>query len=237
MIPSIELVELARTRTGQDYELGADVPLDDHEYAGPWDCAEFLSWLVYQKTRRLIGCVDNGVAVALAEPYSGGWAADARNGILGRTTIEAALATPGVALIRRPLRGRIGHVALSDGLGGTVEAHSRKHGVSAHRITGRVWDFAGLVPGFTYRSALASPPPLYDRPAAILRVGVTSARVVELKRALAARGFWDGDLEAATAPIFGRRTELAVARFQAARGLVRDGEAGPDTFRERELAA
>lgn len=232
-----DFVALARTRLGQAYVLGANVPLDDREYAGPWDCAEFATWLAYQLRERLVGCVDNEVPVAKAEPYSGGWAHDAARGLLLRTTVDAALATPGVFLVRAPARGAIGHVALSDGTGGTVEAHSRKHGVSAHRVSGRRWDHACLLAGVEYRSAVASPLPTYHAPAVILREGSRGPLVVALKRALAERGYWQQPLESVTAPIFGPMTTGAVARFQVDHGLVRDGEAGPLTFRELGLAS
>lgn len=237
MVPtSHELVELARTQIGKPYVLGADVDLADPN-PPEFDCAEFATWLGYQKKRRLFGCIDNSVPVELAEPYSGSWAADARSGVLVRTTISAALTTPAVFLIRKPIKGRIGHVAMSDGLGGTIEAHSRKYGVSEHPISGRVWDYACMLPGVEYRGAIASPLPSYQPPSFVLRIGANGDLVVQLKRALAERGYWKLPLDSQTAPIYGRQTEAAVARFQADHDLLVDGEAGPQTFRALGISA
>jgi len=224
-----DLVELARTQLGKPYVFGVSVDLTAPDPPA-FDCAEFLSWIAWQKLGRLVGCVDNAAPVERAEPYSGGWAHDIESGVLLPTSIDSALATAGVVLVRAPARGKIGHGALSDGTGGTVEAHSTRYGVSAHRISGRAWSHAGLLRGVDYRSAVASPLPLYHAPAAILRVGSKGPAVVALKRRLKELGYWTRPLHQITAPVYGMLTAEAVARFQGDRGLVRDGEAGPVTF-------
>ncbi|WP_439813970.1 hypothetical protein [Zavarzinia sp. CC-PAN008] len=138
------ILAAAESRLDQAYVLGADVPLDDKNWDGPWDCAEFASWAAFQATGRLYGCVSNDVAVRRAEPYSGGWWADVRKGRPGlrRISIEEAMETPGAFLVRAPREGRMGHVAISNGKGGTVEAHSTSTGTIRHQVAGRRWDGA-----------------------------------------------------------------------------------------------
>ncbi|MBT9386341.1 peptidoglycan-binding protein [Pseudooceanicola sp. CBS1P-1] len=59
-----------------------------------------------------------------------------------------------------------------------------------------------------------------------LRRGATGAPVPELQSLLVASGFDPGAADGR----FGRRTEAAVEAFQAARGLIPDGIAGPATW-------
>ena len=60
---------------------------------------------------------------ASTEAYSGAWVRDVQSGTLTATDANAANNTPGVILIRRPpLPGKMGHIAVADGAGGTVEA-------------------------------------------------------------------------------------------------------------------
>ena len=49
-------------------------------------------------------------------------------------------------MLRSPQPGATGHIAISDGGGGTVEAHSTKAGVIASTISGRRWDMGILIP-------------------------------------------------------------------------------------------
>ena len=41
-----------------------------------WDCAEFMSWLVYQVGGVLYGCVDDKGDPATVEAYTGAWQTD-----------------------------------------------------------------------------------------------------------------------------------------------------------------
>src|SRR5207245_9317596 len=67
-----------------------------------------------------------------------------------KISIEQAMRTPGAAVLRNPQPGTNGHIAISDGRGGTVEAHSTKAGVIASTISGRRWDMGVLVPEIEY---------------------------------------------------------------------------------------
>ena len=53
-----DLLKLAETRIGEKY-FNVLVPKDNPNWHGPWDCAEFASWVVYQKAKKLYGCTDN----------------------------------------------------------------------------------------------------------------------------------------------------------------------------------
>lgn len=115
-----DLLKLAETRIGQKY-LNALVPKDNPNWQGPLDCAEFASWVVFQKAGKLYGCTDNNGNPATTEAYSGAWARDAANGTLTQTGKATACTAPGVILIRKPpMPGKMGHIAISDGEGGTV---------------------------------------------------------------------------------------------------------------------
>ena len=132
-----ELVRRASAHLGQAYQLGAAADLEDPHYAGPWACADFVSWCVYQTHGLKLGLTVAG------HPYSGAWirwAEDPANAI----DLEAAYDTPGAILVRRPHHYGSGHVAISDGQGGTVEARGQRYGVVRARGRGRVWDLAGL---------------------------------------------------------------------------------------------
>ena len=45
-------------RTPQEYVFGAVVPMNDPDWMGPWDCAEYCSWSVYQGMRLIYGCTE-----------------------------------------------------------------------------------------------------------------------------------------------------------------------------------
>ena len=219
------MLALARTRIGEEY-VNRRIPKDDPNWHGPWDCAEFVSWLVYQVSQRLYGCLDNGEHPARADAYTGSWKADSRRiGI--RIPWRQAAATVGAMLLRYPPQpGTMGHIAISDGQGGTVEARGRAYGVVAYTANARDWDTGVLIPWIDYGPAagalaLEEPTLLY----ALGRAGMAEAVTERIQRALAERGFNPGPIDGA----YGHLTTSAVAAFQAARGLVVDGKVGPDT--------
>lgn len=149
----LDAVALAAVQLGQRYA-HVVVPKDDRTYRGPFDCAELASW-VYGC---LLGRVLNGryfgcsSEAAGDDAYSGFWIDDGRK-YGAEVTIEEAAQIPGAVLLRRARPGKMGHVAISDGQGGTIEAHSQTLGVARRGIAGRVWDLAVLVPDVEYRPA------------------------------------------------------------------------------------
>lgn len=222
-----EIVALARTHIGQKYVLGAQAPKDNPSYAGPWDCSEFASWLVYQLSRRLYGCVDNGAPPSTANAFTGAWGRDAAE-TGTKISIAEAARTAGAFLLRVPGSGgiRIGHVVVSDGAGGSIEAHSTKCGVIAGTLANRRWDFGILIPWFTYAPgpavAVSEPAmPVYRLTDPL----VSGPDVRRIQESLQRSGFDPGTIDG----MYGSRTMTAVAAFQRAHGLVVDGEVGPVT--------
>ncbi len=110
MATGIDLLRLAETRIGEKYE-NILVPKDNPNWHGPWDCAEFASWVVYQNTRNLYGTFNNNGNPATADSYSGQWAEDVKTGRLQGTDKQTANNTPGIILIRKPpMSMKIGRV-------------------------------------------------------------------------------------------------------------------------------
>ncbi|MBI2305842.1 MAG: peptidoglycan-binding protein [Rhodocyclales bacterium] len=195
------------------------------DWHGPWDCAEFCSWCLYQASDILFG-VEPRHDPMRADAYTGYWAAQARAaGTI--VPIDRAVGIAGAFLLREPQSGRVGHIAISDGAGGTVEAHSSKLGVIASQAGGRRWDYGILAPGIRY-FASASPVTVAPPPTDILRLTEPMLRGDEVRRlqqCLADLGLQPGSIDG----VFGPQTEAAVAAFQASQGLLVDGEFGPAT--------
>lgn len=219
-----QIVDLAKTRVGEPYILGSLVPKNDANYHGPWDCAEFVSWNVFQLTGELYGCLNNGGNPATADSYTGYWYRDAK--ALGKiVSINEAFATPGAALLRVAGNGIVGHIVISDGKGGTVEAHSHKDGVIESHVTGRRWDYGILVPWITYiANQIPNISEVNQKPAGMI-YRLTSPMmegmgVQHIQEALGLKV--DG--------IYGNNTFLSVREFQNKHGLVPDGEVGPKTM-------
>jgi|SRR5882672_2274288 len=221
------LVRLGRRHIGEAYVLGALAPKDNAKWKGPWDCAEFASWLVFQTAGRLYGCDAIDGEPAHADAFTGYWARDVDR--LGTAiSIEQAARTPGAAILRRPQPGAFGHIAISDGRGGTVEAHSTKRGVIASTVSDRRWDVGVLVPGIEYvESAVVAVEGPAVRLYRLTDPHMQDATVKAIQRTLKDAGFDPGPLDGD----FGPATHAAVVSFQAARRLVIDGEVGPTTAR------
>ncbi|WP_295636837.1 peptidoglycan-binding protein [uncultured Methylibium sp.] len=227
MATGSDLVKLGNRHLGETYKLGAFAPKDNARWKGPWDCAEFASWLVFQTTGLLVGCTDNAANPARADAYSGAWARDAQAS-RRPVSLGQARATAGAVLVRKPAPGGIGHVAISRGDGSTVEAHSERRGVTTDKVDGRRWDLAMRVPLIDYPDEL--PVAVFRPPAAlILRLRfppMQGALIRKMQQALRVRGFDPGDVDG----VFGPHTDAAVRSFQLQAGLVPDGEAGPRTL-------
>ena len=226
-----EMLALARTRVGEKY-VNVCIPKNNPSWHGPWDCAEFMSWLVYQVGGFLYGCVDNHGNPATVEAYTGAWASDSKK--LGtRVPVQQAAQTAGAILLRYPpAPGSMGHIVVCDGKGGTVEAMGRAYGVRVGTVQGRAWDTGVLLPGFSYGQVDAmieynAPTTLY----AIGRPGMKKDTVKAIQRALKDLGISPGPIDG----VFGHNTAAAVAAFQATKGLIVDGQVGPQTARRLKV--
>jgi hypothetical protein len=219
------LLERARKHIGEDY-VNTRVPKDDPNWHGPWDCAEFMSWLVFQEAGILYGCTNNNAPPAQADAYTGAWQTDSKTrGI--RISVDDAAGTAGAILLRYPpAPGKMGHIVISDGKGGTVEAMGKAFGVRAGTVQGRHWDTGVLIPGIDYGTgdtAIHVASPVYRYAPNV--ENMNKSTVVEIQRALAAKGLDPGAING----VFGEATAIAVAAFQDSLGLVTDGEVGRET--------
>src|SRR6185295_5608143 len=166
MATARELLRLARSRLGDAYVLGAKVPKGNPDWHGPWDCAEFTSWCVFQTTGKLFGCKPKTEGPDVADAYTGFWKEDAEK--IGKViSIGEATATPGAFLLRTSEGGVVGHVVISAGDGTTIEAHSSNRGVIEGKADGRRWHVGVLVPGIKVKAGDPTPP---KRPGLVLRV-------------------------------------------------------------------
>ena len=221
-----QILELARTHVGEKYILGSVAPNNNKNWKGPWDCAEFASWLVFQTANKLYGCTDDNTTPSRADAFTGSWARDAAK--LGKKiSIDEARRTPGAAVLRHS--GDMGHIVISDGKGGTVEAQSRFTGVVRDKLDGRRWDTGVLVPGVQYKTS--GPKKHVEEPrVAIFRLTtpmMKGATVRAIQTALKKHGLDPGPIDGE----FGPMTAAAVKAFQLMRRLVADGEVGPKTAR------
>lgn len=217
-------LQLAAKHLGERYVLGAFAPKNNAGWTGPWDCAEYCSWVIFQVGGILYG-VDDHQRPDRADAYTGYFLNDGNN--LGvEISVAEASRTPGALLVRRAVPGLIGHVVFSDGKGGTYEARGAAYGVVQGVLAGRRWDQGLLVPGFYYESGPAVPvvaPPK----GTVYRVGgpgMRAAKVKQIQQALLAGSppFHPGPVDG----IYGVQTAAAVQAFQIANGLVPDGEVG-----------
>ena len=222
-----KLVALARAHCniGEKYRLGAFVPKDKQEHHGPWDCAEFVSWCIYQIAGCLYGCENNAGPAASADAYTGYWERDAK--ARGRMiSIDEAARTPGAILLRYPPQSGTGHIALSDGQGHTLEAKGTQFGVVTDKVSGRRWDTGMLIEEITYPPAgTAAPVQVASRVYFVGAKNMEPAVTIAIQDKLRAAGFDPGPSDGD----FGDQTAEAVLAFQAANQLMVDGEVGPET--------
>jgi N-acetylmuramoyl-L-alanine amidase len=139
---------------------------------------------------------------------------------------RAAAIVGGIVLRYPPRPGRMGHVVICDGTGGTVEAMGRQFGITAYTVHRRRWNTGVLVPGIQYDEDVTPidvvrPPLIYH----INASNVDRSVVRDIQRALNSAGIDAGPIDG----IYSPKTMAAVGAFQQAKGLVVDGEVGPIT--------
>lgn len=222
------ILALAATRVGDRYVLGTLTPMRDPNYHGPWDCAQLASWALYQVAKVVYGCASDQVpddGKGVLDAYTGYWARDAAKLPATRVHPWVAASTPGAFLLRVPGGdGMGGHIVISDGNGGTVEAMGTKYGVVTASADRRRWDM-GIMPGgvewATPRKLVHLKPPSGP----VLRIGAVGPLVSDLQAKLTRAGFSTKGVDG----VFGPNTTAAVLAFQRHEGLIADGEAGPVT--------
>lgn len=224
MADAQNLLRIGEPHIGEVYVFGARVAKDNPDHHGPWDCAEFVSWCVYQQCGRLYGCDNNNSDPSCADAYTGYWERDARS-VLKMISVKESTGIQGAILLRYPT-SRNGHIALSDGRGGTIEAMGRRFGVTRGSVSGRIWHTGVLLPELDYETS-TEPTIEYREPEGILCIGANASRedIMVLQRQLGRLGYAPGSMDG----IYGRKTAIAVHNFQLEQGLVADGEVGSQT--------
>jgi N-acetylmuramoyl-L-alanine amidase len=223
-----ECLELAKTKIGGRYILGVVTDKTNPD-AKSFDCAEFISWVIYQLSTKLYGCSDNSANPKTADAWTNFFKRDVEK--LGkRIDVEKAKGTVGAILLRYTVGSKIGHIVFSDGKGGTVEAKSTKTGVVADTSEGRRWDTGILIPWGTYETGVILPTQnftVYRLKSPMMK----HTKIGELQTALTAKGYDTGGVD----DWYGKDTMNAVIEWQTAKGLVVDGEAGENTFKSLGL--
>lgn len=220
-----DLIDKAESRKGCIYRLGAIAPKDNPDYKGAFDCAELVSWAIYQCIGKLYGCEnDNSTIPAKADAGTTYWERDLSKDRVKAISITEARATPGAILLRDPEsdQGIEGHIVFSKGDGTTIEAMGRAWGVTNGKVDGRRWSDGILIPEIIYdinklvQAAAVS----------VIRLGVynNSTEVKDIQRALVTFGY-----HLAVDGLYGTNTAMAVQDFQDRHGLTPDGEVGPAT--------
>ena len=225
-----DIFALAIEHVGEPYILGARAPMGNSKWRGPWDCAEFASWCLFQATGVLFGVKPRNDPVA-ADAFTGFWF-DQAHEARAVVPVEVAARTVGAFVIRKPMPGKIGHIVISDGKGGTIEAHSSKRGVIRSTLSDRRWDIGAVPPGVNAHSAPDLPPiEVAVRTLHVASPLMADPVVKDVQRALTARGFAPGKADG----VYGLQTAHAVRAFQESQGLVADGEVGPATFKALKI--
>lgn len=218
-----DLINIAETRKGCDYILGSLVPKNDADYKGSFDCAELVSWAVYQTIQKLYGCEnDNASDPAKADAGTVYWTRDVQSGKVKAISISEARATPGAILLREAGDGLDGHIVISKGDGTTIEAKGHAWGVIDDQVDGRRWTTGILLSEIEYTTNEQIDLPEVH----VLHIGGNNvpSEVVPVQAALKNHGYnvtIDG--------IYGPATAAAVRDFQNKKGLTPDGEVGPQT--------
>ena len=237
-----EIIEIARSKLGQEYVYGAQVPLDNSDWTGPWDCAEYCSWAIYQTIESIYGArIKAGQTVADAEAWTGHWVTDLNKfGI--RVSVDVARRVPGSFLLRRNPNG--GHVVMCVGDGNTtLEARGSAYGVVEHVIEGRDWNYGGiLIPDLEY-PAYATPArsgftPAYEALPNIPRHLRTynnsilkGTSIKKLQNVLSERGLYKGQ----STGKYDSQTAESVKKFQIESGITVDATVGPEVVEKLKI--
>ncbi|MGB6389857.1 MAG: peptidoglycan-binding protein [Methyloceanibacter sp.] len=224
-----DIVALARKHVGEQYRLGARARFLEPAFKGPWDCAEFVTWVIFQASgeRVLLGCLPR--EPARGDAYTGHWVDDARKyGLI--VSLDTALKTAGAVLLRGPARKRLGHIAISVGDGrNTVEAYDRNHGVIRGKADPqkRGWDHGVRVPDPAEWAALVKrasvPENWFLRATTAPR---SDPRVEVIQQALKQEGVKLARIDGRFTPTLATK----VAKYQDRANIVVDGMVGPQTL-------
>lgn len=219
-----DLVNEALKHIGEKYILGSVAPKNNPNYKGPWDCAEFLSWVVKQVSYIEIG-TRNGDA------YTGFWHEDVSTKCR-IIDLNQAAGIVGAVLLRKPRKKLIGHIVLSLGNGRTIEAMNKINGVKSGSVHKRDWDMGLLLNGISYEEEVS--PIIIEEPIYLFKFDnplMQDPKIAAIKAILREKGFFygiDNDL-------FDEELEMAVHNYQIKKGLVVDGIVGRQTLKSLKI--
>lgn len=222
-----DMITLAERHIGEKYVLGASCPKENPNLTGPWDCAEFISWCVFQTSRIFVGCRG-----ANHDAYTGYWNEDKAT-LCRIISIDEAAFTVGAILLRVPNPGiRMGHIVFSDGNGGTVEAMGKDFGVRRGEIQDRLWHFGLLVNGVDYTQNTITfnyqvPTNNFLLKNPVMEADIVLAAKKALKRARINPGTMDRRYDS--------DMQSAIYNYQIMKGLVVDGIMGKQTLKALRL--
>ncbi len=155
MPSALDLVLLLLEHRGERYQWGLPpVPKDNPAYRGPWDCAEFVAWGIFQVAGQFVGCQGRR-----HNAYTGHFKTQLPR-VARRVRPEWAPGLIGVIALRPPTDKRTGHIAVGQGGGLTIEAMDTTHGVCIGRLGGRGFTQYYTLDAldYDYRCALAVEP-------------------------------------------------------------------------------
>lgn len=143
------LLKEAEKRLGNQYVLGADVPLvQGDNYRGPTDCAEMVTEVVQEVTGKIYGALQP--EASNPEPWTGQWYADMKAGKVIEIPLEQAKRTPGAILLR--FDKQVQHIVFVGHDRTTVEARGKDYGVVRYTVDGRGFQYGILIPGVKYEA-------------------------------------------------------------------------------------
>lgn len=138
-----DFLNLAKKHLDEDYVYGADVALNDPNWTGPWDCAEFVTWCVKQVTGKTYGVTADN------DPWTGAWRRDVQKGRVISIDVDKAVKTVGAILLIFNDEGH--HIVFSVGDGKRcIGAQNHVAGVAYKSVWMMDWDYGILIPGVTY---------------------------------------------------------------------------------------
>lgn len=243
-----EIVKLANQFKGGGYELGAlpfrinanyltefrdgKDPFDPKRIKGKTDCAEFVTTVLFGKTKKLYGANNNEEKeLKKVDAWTNFFKRDYDNSLFDKITPSEAAKIPGAIVLRYTKNSRIGHIVISEGTGTTIEAHSGKLGITNALLSGRTWDAAFLIPGFNYttNSGIIIHEPkvtIYRLKTPYMRdKEVSNGPIWKIQTVLNEKGYDTKGIEG----VYGPGTFQAVTQYQKINELLVDGMVGPET--------
>lgn len=214
----IELVNFLMPLIGSKYVLGATVPKAQAGFTGPFDCAEFVAYGVYQTYGIVYGCEpDDPAKINHADAFTGYFGRDAQK--FGKIiTVAEAAQIPGAIILRLAAGPSYGHIVVSQGNGKTVEANCTKYGCIQSVVSGRRFDYGILLPGVEYKAntSIVSTPPKDT----VYKLKSPYMKSDFIKKVQIALGSLGSDVDG----VYGPHTQSLVVAFQKSKGLIVDGE-------------